>query len=347
MRVLHVSDRLTDRGGAYWHLLGVIAHQVESDEVHLAVGRADPGVPVGCEVTVVPGLYARTREPVQLAELASEIRPDVVHVHNVMNPEALEQAGRLEGVTKVLTVQDHRVFCPGKGKWTEDGQVCRDRMTAELCTQCFEDDAYYREIMALTAERFDALKRFRIVVLSEYMKRELGLADVHVIPPFVHGLDAEASADGPACVLFAGRLVESKGVLDAIEAWKRSGVELPLILAGTGGLRDNIDGVEILGWIAHARMAAVYRRAACVLMPSRWQEPFGIVGLEAMTLGTPVVAWESGGISEWHPGPLVAWGDVDALASELRESIGRQVSAPTGFDSATLMKRLSEIYRNP
>jgi glycosyltransferase involved in cell wall biosynthesis len=349
MRVLHVSDRLTDRGGAYWHLLGVIAHQTETEEIHLAVGRADEDVRAPCDVTMVAGLDARDRQPVELTELVHELRPDVVHVHNVMNPEALAQAGRIENVTKVLTVQDHRVFCPGKGKWTEDGDVCSERMSAELCTQCFADAGYYREILALTRERFGALERFRLVVLSEYMKRELALPDVHVIPPFVHGLDLAAEADGPPCILFAGRLVESKGVLDAIEVWKRSGVEMPLVLAGTGTLRDDIEpleNVELLGWVAHERMASLYRRAAALVMPSRWQEPFGIVGLEAMTLGVPVVAWESGGISQWHPGPLSPWGDIDALASALRGSAGGRVTAPAGFDRELLMDRLARIYRN-
>ena len=356
MRVLHVSDRLTDRGGAYWHLLGVVAHQANDPDfdVHLAVGRDDHVVTAPCHVTELPGLESRTRVPVDLAPLVAELRPDVVHVHTVMNPEALEQAGRLDGVTKVLTVQDHRFFCPGKGKWTEDGEVCSERMSEKLCTKCFatetetetEDAAYYREILTLTQARFEALKRFRLVVLSNYMKRDLGLPDVHVISPFVHGLDANVAPDGPPCVLFAGRLVEAKGVLDAIEVRKRSGVELPLVLAGTGTLRDELEGCEVLGWVPHERMAALYRRAAAVLMPSRWQEPFGIVGLEALTMGTPVVAWESGGISEWHPGPLVPWGDVDALASEFAVAVRRRVGPPKGFDRDALMERLSGIYQS-
>ena len=169
MRVLHVSDRLTDRGGAYWHLLGILAHQSNDPDfdVHLAVCRDDGVVRPPCDVTELPGLDSRTRAPVDLAPLVGELRPDVVHVHTVMNPEALEQAGRLKGVKKVLTVQDHRFFCPGKGKWTEDGEVCAERMSEQLCTKCFapEEDAYYREILKLTKERLEALKRFRVIVL--------------------------------------------------------------------------------------------------------------------------------------------------------------------------------------
>ena len=109
-------------------------------------------------------------------------------------------------------------------------------------------------------------------------------------------------------MLFVGRLVEAKGIRDAIDAWRRSGLELPLVAAGTGPLRRQVEaeGVEVLGWIDRRRLSATYRRAAVVVMPSRWQEPFGLVGLEALTLGTPVVAWDSGGVCEWHPGRRAA-----------------------------------------
>ena len=90
----------------------------------------------------------------------------------------------------------------------------------------------------------------------------------------------------------------------------------------------------------------VYRRARAVLFPSRWQEPFGIVGLEALTLGVPVVAWESGGVRDWHPGDfLVPWGDLPALGDALRGAIGRRAEAPAGFEPEALMGRLVAIYQ--
>jgi glycosyltransferase involved in cell wall biosynthesis len=79
-------------------------------------------------------------------------------------------------------------------------------------------------------------------------------------------------------------------------------------------------------------------------MPSRWQEPFGIAGLEALSLGVPVVAWDSGGIREWHPGPLVAWGDVAGLARALGAAIGSTAAPPAGFAPARLMARLERVY---
>jgi len=224
-------------------------------------------------------------------------------------------------------------------------------MAPATCAPCFEDEGYFQETYALTAERLAALRRLRVVVLSSYMKRELVAAGVPagrvaVVPPFVHGLDARAEADGPPCVLFAGRLTLAKGVRDAVAAWRLSGVDLPLVVAGTGPLRRELEAarIPVRGWLGRASLSACYRRARALLLPSRWQEPFGIAGLEALSMGVPVVAWESGGVSEWHPGPLAPWGDVAALARALREAVHAPAAAPAGFDRAPLMRRLVEIY---
>ena len=155
---------------------------------------------------------------------------------------------------------------------------------------------------------------------------------VAVIPPFVHGLDARAAPDGPPCVLFAGRLTAGKGAREAVEAWRTSGVDLPLVVAGTGPLRAEVEaaGADVLGWVPHARLSPVYRRARALVMPSRWQEPFGIVGLEALAMGTPVATWHSGGVAEWHPGGglRVAWGDVPGLARALRAAVAGPRAVP-------------------
>jgi len=191
-------------------------------------------------------------------------------------------------------------------------------------------------------------------VLSHYMKRELmavGVPEqqVSVVPPFVHGLDRDARPDGPPCVLFVGRLSPTKGPIEAADAWRLSGLDLPMVVAGAGPMRQGLEkrGAHVLGWLGHERLAVLYRRAAVMVMPSRWQEPFGIAGLEALIMGTPVVAWRSGGVAEWHPGGgLVPWGDVPALAAALREASGRRAVAPQGFDRENQMRRLDDVYRN-
>jgi glycosyltransferase involved in cell wall biosynthesis len=357
MRILHLADRLTDRGGAYTWLRGVLEALAPDHEVRLAVGEDDGALPPPCAFDVRPGLEAREASGIELDDLVADFAPDVVHVHNVVNPVVLDWAAARPDA--LLTVQDHRFFCPTRGKWTLGGEVCRRPMTRELCAGCFEDQAYFRTVRALTERRLLAARRMPVTVLSRYMREELVAAGVpplrvHVVPPFVHGLEAGATASGPPCVLFVGRLVEAKGVRDAVEAWRRSGVDLPLAVAGTGPLRAELaaraeasdgPGIEVLGWVERDRLSGLYRRARALLMPSRWQEPFGIAGLEALSFGVPVVAWESGGVGEWHPGPgLVRWGDVEALARALADAVNRRVTLVPHFDRNEAIGRLLAIY---
>ena len=351
MRILHLADRLSDRGGADISLLGLLEALSDRHELHLAVGRDDGVVAPPCPASVVPGLDSRTRIDVDIEPLLTRLRPDLVHVHNVVNPAVLEWAADRDAV---MTVQDHRFFCPGRGKWKADGRVCGDAMDRTVCADCFDDPSYFEDMLALTTERLEPLKRMRLTVLSAYMKGELiqvgvPAARITVVPPVTYRLDLEAPADGPSCVLFVGRLVEAKGIRDAIDAWRRSGLELPLVAAGTGPLRRQVEaeGVEVLGWLDRRRLSAAYRRAAVVVMPSRWQEPFGLVGLEALTLGTPVVAWDSGGVCEWHPGDelLAPWGDVDGLAKALRAGPEHVVDRPAGFEPDLLTRRLEALYQ--
>lgn len=386
MRILHVADRLSDRGGADLALLGLLDALSDVHELHLAVGRDDGGARPPCRVTVVPGLDAgslrrrtapspggmhrlpaakrrfpagpagraaaprKMRADVGLDRLLERLRPDAVHVHNVVDPTVLAWA---VGVGAVLTVQDHRFFCPGRGKWTADGRVCGDAPGREVCAGCFDDPGYFERTLDLTLQRLESVRRLRMTVLSSYMKRELTQAGVPagrvaIVPPVVHGLDRGARADGVPCVLFAGRVVEAKGIRDAVDAWRRSGSALPLVVAGTGPLRQEVEaeGVEVLGWLDRPRLSAVYRRAAVLVMPSRWQEPFGIVGLEALTLGTPVAAWDSGGVREWHPGGglLAPWGDVDALAAAVRHGPAHGVEPPRGFEPEVVVRKLDAVY---
>jgi glycosyltransferase involved in cell wall biosynthesis len=315
----------------------------------LAAGEISTAWDAPCPTVRMAGLEDRRASPVALDDLEAAFRPDLVHVHAVVNPRALEWAARRNAL---VTVQDHRYFCPGQGKLTLGGGVCVERLSRESCAACFEDPAYFGDVYELTGRRLAALSGATVIVLSHYMKRELVAAGVdsdrvNVIPPFVHGLDRGAPPMGPACVAFVGRLAESKGPREALRAWRESGVDLPLAFAGSGPLRHELEagGAEVLGWLSRPALSRLYRRARVIVMPSRWQEPFGIVGIEALAFGIPVAAWASGGIPEWHPGPgLVAWGDVSGLADALRSLAGSATTPDPRFDEASLMARLEATY---
>ena len=274
-------------------------------------------------VAMVRGLgssVGSTKGMQKLEQLVGE--SDVVHLHNVMNPVALEivaQSGK-----GVITVQDHRVFCPSRGKVLPSGDACHSPMESDLCSGCFDNRDYGDKTLALTVRRLDAVRDMRVIVLSNYMGRELLQLNVEssVIPPgVVAAVQPSRTGDG---YLIGGRVVSHKGHASAVEAWRLSGVSSPLRVAGDGPDLCSLTGVEALGWLSDPELTKVLRGVRALIFPSDWQEPFGILGAEALAQGTPVIATRAGGIEDWSEEGvvLIDRGDVTGMASAIRELEG-------------------------
>jgi len=84
--------------------------------------------------------------------------------------------------------------------------------------------------------------------------------------------------------------------------------------------------VEMRGWVPPERIERVYDEARVVLVPSRWPEPFGMVGIEALRRGRPVVGAAHGGIPEWlargSGGELFRPGSSESLALAVTRVLG-------------------------
>jgi glycosyltransferase involved in cell wall biosynthesis len=163
---------------------------------------------------------------------------------------------------------------------------------------------------------------------------EVGIAP-HAVPAWE---PVPAPAPARFTVGFAGRLVESKGLLDLLDAVRRLEAPVELELIGNGELRERLEGqpipgsrVRVLDGFSHEQMPSAYARLDVVVLPSRttptWKEQFGRVIAEALWCGVPVVGSDSGEIPwviEQTGGGLVfPEGDSGALAerlSRLRES---------------------------
>ena len=203
-RVLCVIDRLSTKGGAERYLREVASGTAATGGVewHVAYGHRDAtGDDLGdvfASCTRVRGLDRRvphSKDDVlraRLGELAEQLGPHRIVVQNVMSPAAIDALGRLEGA--ILIVQDHRTFCPARGKVFPDGSPCEEIM-GPACDRCFSSQGELdRELrdrrLELTRARLAAARLFpTVVVLSSYMRSWLereGLVDgLRVVPPAV------------------------------------------------------------------------------------------------------------------------------------------------------------------
>jgi len=323
VRILTLTDRLSLRGGAGHHLLDVLRGLAHRAELTVAAGQwpDDLGLPAGIATTRIQALGTSGPDDRGLERLDELLeQADVVHVQNVMNPTAMSRA--VETGKTIVTVQDHRVFCPGPGRTLPSGDACTQPMSDEQCTGCLPDPDYRKRLLAWTQARLDALHGARVLVLSEYMADELqaaGLPRPTVLPPPVRAATLPSAAGNG--FLLAGRLVHHKAVDLAAEAWRRSGVRGTLKVAGAGALAAELTDTEHLGWLDRSTLQQTLAEARALLFPSRWQEPFGILGLEALAVGTPVIAMVRGGMTDWADTGTcqVPPGDVDAMAAAIQQ----------------------------
>jgi glycosyltransferase involved in cell wall biosynthesis len=109
-------------------------------------------------------------------------------------------------------------------------------------------------------------------------------------------------------LLWVGRMSPKKGALEAIEIATKLGIRLQMAAAldpidqpyFDANIRPKIDGTKIVfhGELTHEMLMTLYGNAKAVLYPISWHEPFGLVMIESMACGTPVVAYNIGSVPE-------------------------------------------------
>ena len=319
-----------------------------------------------------------------LKAVLREHRPEVVHVHNTfpLLSDAVLYACRDARVPVVATMHNYRLVC-SNGMFFRSGTVCHD------CTKGLPVRAVvhgcYRESHAATVPVALARSLHRQAwrsLVSAYvfisasqrdLHRGLGLAPDRVfvrynlIPRHSRPRVARTSA-----VVYAGRLHEAKGVRLLMAGWdcyRRKSEEpgLNLIIVGGGPLEDEVaawasarPSVEMTGTVSGDRCAELISRARAVLLPSVWEETFGLVAVEAMAAGVPPIAAGHGSFTELITpgvdGALFSPGDPAALAlaiadveknPEQYEVYGDQArkTYEQRFDPQRSVEELLEIYR--
>jgi glycosyltransferase involved in cell wall biosynthesis len=185
------------------------------------------------------------------------------------------------------------------------------------------------------------------------MKRELeinGISSdkieiVHPVPAALHAPTANPIRKSSE-VLFVGQVIRGKGVDMMLKALSCLEGDWRATIVGDGNhldacmqLSDQLglsERVSFPGRVQHDQLDRFYRSARLLVVPSRWPEPFGMVGIEAMARGRPVVAFANGGIPDWldhgTTGFLVPAADVRGMASVIQRLL----------DDATLAAQMGQ-----
>ncbi len=155
-----------------------------------------------------------------------------------------------------------------------------------------------------------------------------------ILPPLVPTALIAWSRSPGAGAVFACRLSPEKGAAEAIDIARAAGI--PIDVYGDAydadyareqiGPRRALPGVIVHQGVPRTSLWAVMARAAVVLYPVRWDEPFGMAAAEAQACGTPVVAFRRGALGEviadGRTGFLVPPGDLRAAAAAITAAAG-------------------------
>jgi glycosyltransferase involved in cell wall biosynthesis len=251
---------------------------------------------------------------------------DLAVIHRIADSARLERLLERYGERLALYVHDHECYCPRTYRYTPFGRNdCRRPYALVRCGLCAMATSprrwrggFFPELAARTVKcrrNLELLKQIpRVAVLSEFMRGNLVMngfdpGRVAVIPPPVPvppELPPRPENDPPR-LLFTGQLIRGKGVDQLLRALPHLHHPYRLTIAGDGNQRPELerlavelgvaDKVDFAGWVAEPEKLAAECDVA--VLPFFWQEPFGLVGPEAMARELPVVAFQVGGVDEW------------------------------------------------
>lgn len=292
MKILHVSESI--QGGSATYFNEVLPSQIDAlgpDRVRMIVPDRHVaylrGMPHG---SVVP--FRRPRRAGGLSDLTRVVmrevktwRPDIIHAHSTF------AGGIVRGLSLVRSGFPPVVYCPHGWVFDMDtlGRLKRpaqwtERLLAGFC----------RRVIAISRYEYD--QGLRIGIPASHMTIiENGIAATGPQPVVATWNDDRIR------VLFIGRIERQKGVdilLDAVRGLG-SRVSVRIIGATVNGdgdfMRDMPGNVEFVGWQSPEEIAGHLAVCDVVAMPSRW-EGFGLVAVEAMRAGRPVIASAVGGL---------------------------------------------------
>ncbi len=273
-------------------------------------------------------------------------KPDIVHGQHVWILPSLAVG---YGVPLVLTA--HGTDLMGFDKWPDLRPYAQKAMDA-----CKAVISISKDNCLLIEERFPENKDKIVMMRNGY--------DPTIFYPEPQDLDAvmarhnvaKEDYEGKKIVTFAGKLANFKGVdvlLDAIKIYEEKKPETITLIVGDGDERDKLHKqakdlelktVRFFGNVAQQELRSVYNIADVNLVPSR-REPFGLVAIEAMGCGAPVIATNQGGLPDFvneSVGGLVEPEDPVDLANKILEVLTRK----DGEERVQWKKQIASYARN-
>lgn len=322
-----VSRALTERGHP-----NLTAALVTEDPGDLLGPSRVFRIPHSPRVQLVSGVLDSHRLVGWLDEVASEFRPDVIHLHHFrLGYLALGPwlARRPEPI--VFTVHDVERLCPIATLTLPDGARCPGGVLLRCqFTGCGVGlDLPYRMAERRYFDRYVQHRVQKYICVSKATRRafeSLGYRPTELLRPMIPVPPVPAPVPkGPFTVGLFGRLERQKGIevlLRAVDLVRRTHPEVRVRIGGSGPFTLPQDpNLLVDGWVTDT--SGWFGSVHALIVPSLGWENLGNSPIEALGHGLPVIVSDAGGLPETvgEFGTVVAKGDVEALADAIRELV--------------------------
>ena len=285
---------------------------------------------------------------------------DLIILHNIIDVKYLKHLPKNK---TFFFAHDHNIYCQRHHYYLPIGRInCHRSYNKFICRLC--------SLGRPPAPPLKEYRKFPALVLSDFMAENLrknGFEKVFKLPAFIK-TTAEKHAfmpDGVLRILFLGQLIRGKGADLMLRTLAQLDIPFECTIAGDGKDRAMLEKmVEKFKLNAKVKFAGFVRepeklwaKSDVFFFPIRWQEPFGLVGLEAMAHGVPVVAFDLGGVREYLTqacGALIREKDIAGAAQrliefysqkELLEEMGKNglFIAENNFSEEKFIKKFNEL----
>jgi glycosyltransferase involved in cell wall biosynthesis len=321
------------------HLLQQYGHRVS---LYTRSNHEIEALSFGQRLGLISRIVSANDSKLAVRRLLRDLKPDLVHIHNtfaMVSPSVYEVCQE-EDVPVVQTLHNYRLLCPAS-TFYRDGKVCEECSTDSLLRSiqhaCYRDSRAMSGAIALMLKihqfrgtwekKIDAYIAISGFVRDKFVESGFPPEKIHIKPNFVGSDPGERPYPGDYA-LFVGRLSPEKGALTLLDAWQRLPFKVPLVIAGDGPLRQRLEievatkGLQCVRFAGRLGRDEVYeatKKAAFLVVPSIWHEPFGLIVAEAFACGTPVLAARVGAIQEMVDDQITGLhfppGDANALAN--------------------------------
>jgi glycosyltransferase involved in cell wall biosynthesis len=300
-----LARALRERGHEVRFLSTLSAGNVDAEGAFVPLTGADfwrGQPPPHQRLNVAASALWNRRAAAAMTALVERFRPDVVHAHDLY-PQLSAAPVAVAGKRQVPVIQTLHNYELLSASALDHRGGALDRSDAPASVRLL------RAALHLARQRLHVPHVTAWIAVSRFVAQAYARKGIQaeVLPNFTIPAGREGSPpfERRRGVLFVGRLTDAKGIRDVVDL-ARSLAHVPVAVAGWGPLEDwlraaseRVENLEYVGFLERDALTERLARSRLLVVPSRWQEPAGLVALEAMAEGTPVIAYASGGLAEY------------------------------------------------